>query len=209
MDMSEAPRNARAACGLIALLCVLVMLTTATHGAESSAPLKQYTFDLVTLNLSDKMRKGRASSGRIQIDIPSAMTDDELETVRNALDQLGATQPDDEGYRQFSLANGTRVRIGGFVEDPEVAGAGVSRLPAEFSVENEFSAEEAALVLRIATAANLFVSSPDDSTVVATTYDVTDRPFRKEHPRATFTPDAESLADWIRKNIATSEATRK
>ena len=186
----------------IAVLCALVMLAAAALGAQSTAPPKQYAFDLVTLQLGDKMRKGRASSGRIQIDIPGAMTDDDLESVRNILDELDATQPDSEGYREFSMSNGTRVRIGGFVEDPEVAGAGVPSLPAEFSVANEFSAEEAALVLRIASAANLFVSSPDDSTLVATTYDVTDRPFRKAHPRATFTPDAQSLAEWIRKNIA-------
>ncbi len=181
---------------------MLAVLTSAGYGAESSSAVKHYAFDLVTLQLSDKMRKGRSSSGRIQIDIPSALTDDDLESVRNILDQLGATPPDGEGYRHFAMSNGTRVRIGGFVADPEVAGAGVPSLPAEFSVANEFSTEEAALVLRIAAAANLFVSVPGDSTVVATTYEVTDRPFRKDHPRATFTPDAQSLAEWVRKNIA-------
>ena len=188
---------------LCAALCALVVLVSTTQAAETpAASARHYAFDLVTLNLSDKMRKGRSSSQRIQIDIPSAMTDDDLESVRSILDQLGATQPDGEGYRHFAMANGTRVRIGGFVENPEVAGAGVPSLPAEFSVANEFSSEEAALVLRIATAANLFVSSPDDSALVATTYEVTDRPFRKEHPRATFTPDAQSLAQWVRMNIA-------
>jgi hypothetical protein len=200
--MSDARLNDRSVCRVIVLFCLLAMLAPATFGAEITAPAKHYAFDLVTLNLSDKMRKGRSSSQRIQIDIPSAMTDDDLETVRTLLDQLGATQPDGEGYRHFAMANGTRVRIGGFVENPEVAGAGVPSLPAEFSVANEFSTEEAALVLRIATAANLFVSSPDDSTLVATTYEVTDRPFHKEHPRATFTPDAQSLAQWVRMNIA-------
>ena len=137
----------------------------------------------------------------MQIDVPSAMTDDELETVRRILDQLGASPPDGDGYRHFSMSNGTRGRIGGFIEDPEVAGAGVRSLPMELSVENEFSTTEAALVLRIAAAANLFVGKPDDPTVVATTYAVTDRPFRKEHPRATVTPDEKSLVEWIRQNI--------
>ena len=185
----------------VCVLAMLAVLTQAAYGAESSSTVTQYIFELVTLSLSDKMRRGPASRGRIQIDIPSAMTDDDLEATRSILDQLGATQPDGEGYRQFSMANGTRVRIGGFAEDPDVAGAGVRSLPVELSVRNELSADEAALILRIATAANLFVASLDDSTVVATTYEVTDRPFRKDHPRATFTPDAPSLAEWIQKNI--------
>jgi hypothetical protein len=184
-----------------ASLCVLALLASATYGAESPSTVKEYTFELITLQLGDKMRKGRASNARIQIDIPSAMTDDDLESVRNILDELGATQPDGEGYRQFSMSNGTRVRIGGFIENPDVAGAGVRSLPIEFSVNDAFSAVEAGLVLRIATAANLFVGIPDDPTRVATTYQVTDRPFRKEHPRASFTPDAEALAEWVRKNI--------
>ena len=50
----------------------------------------------------------------MQIDVPSAMTDDELESVKRILDQLGASPPDGEGYRQFSMSNGTRGRIGGF-----------------------------------------------------------------------------------------------
>jgi hypothetical protein len=141
----------------------------------------------------------------MQISVPSAMTDEEFETVQRMLDQLGASPPDSEGYRDFSLPNGTRVRIGGFIEDPEVAGAGVRSLPVELAVENELSTTEAALVLRIAVAANLFVGKPDDPTVVATTYAVTDRPFRREHPRATVTLDDRSLAEWIRQNIPTTE----
>lgn len=190
-------------------LCVLALLASATYGAESPSTGKEYTFELVTLNLGDKMRRGRTSSGRIQIDIPSAMTDDDLESVRKILDQRGATQPDGEGYRQFSMSNGTRVRIGGLIEDPDVAGAGVRSLPVEFSVRSEFSTVEAALVLQIATAANLFVGSLEDSTVVATTYQVTDRPFRKAHPRATFTPDAQSLAAWVLKSIPSRDVTER
>jgi hypothetical protein len=184
------------------LLCVLAMAASATHGAEHAA-VKKYTFDLVTLNLSASARSRRdpSSGGRMQISVPGAMTDDEVETVKRILDQLGASPPDGAGYRQFAMPNGTRGRIGGFIEDPEVAGAGVRSLPMELAVENELSTTEAALVLRIAVAANLFVAKPDDPTVVATTYEVTDRPFRREHPRATVTLDEKSLVEWIRQNI--------
>lgn len=189
-----------------AALCVLAVLASTAHGAQTVGTLKQYTFELVTLNLSDRMRKGPSAGARIQIDIPSAMTEDDLEALRNTLDQLGAVPPDSDGYRELSLSNGSRVRIGGFIEDPEVAGAGVRSLPVEFSVKDVFSSEEAALVLRIATAANLFVSSLDDTTLVATTYPVADRPFRKQYPRATFTPDAAALAAWVQKNIRSHDA---
>jgi hypothetical protein len=40
---------------------------------------------------------------------------------------------------------------------------------------------------------------------VATTYAVTDRPFRKEHPRATATLDDKSLVEWIRQNISAGD----
>ena len=185
---------------------MLATVASAAEGAEPAA-VKKYAFELVTLNLSARARSRRdpSSGGRMQIDVPSAMTDEELETVRTILDQLSASPPDDAGYRHFSMPNGTRGRIGGFVEDPEVAGGGVRSLPIELTVENEFSATEAALVLRIAVAANLFIGKPDDPTVVATTYQVTDRPFRREHPRATVTLDEKSLVEWIRQNIPTSD----
>ena len=178
------------------------MVASTADGAEPTA-VKKYAFELVTLNLSASARSRRdpTSGGRMQIDVPSAMTDDELETVKSILDQLRASPPDSEGYRHFSMSNGTRGRIGGFIEDPEVAGAGVRSLPMELAVANEFSTTEAALVLRIAVAANLFVGKPDDPTVVATTYQVTDRPFRREHPRATATLDEKSLVEWVRQNI--------
>jgi hypothetical protein len=182
------------------------MVASAADGAEPAA-VKKYAFELVTLNLSASARTRRdpTSGGRMQIDVPSAMTDEEVETVKSILDHLGASPPDGEGYRHFSMSNGTRGRIGGFIEDPEVAGAGVRSLPMELSVENEFSTTEAALVLRIAVAANLFVGKPDDPTVVATTYEVTDRPFRKEHPRATATFDEKALVEWIRQNIPAAD----
>jgi hypothetical protein len=182
------------------------MAASATHGAEPTA-VKKYAFELVTLNLSASARSRRdpTSGGRMQISVPGAMTDDEVEAVKRILDQLGASPPDGDGYRHFSMSNGTRGRIGGFIEDPEVAGAGVRSLPMELAVGNELSTTEAALVLRIAVAANLFVGKPDDPAVVATTYEVTDRPFRREHPRATATLDEQSLVEWIRQNISAGD----
>jgi hypothetical protein len=181
---------------------VLATVAGPADGAEPTA-VKKYAFDLITLNLSASARSRRdpTSGGRMQISVPSAMTDEEVETVKRILDQLGASPPDRDGYRQFAMSNGTRGRIGGFIEDPDVAGAGVPSLPMELAVENEFSTTEAALVLRIAAAANLFVGKPDDPTVVATTYELTDRPFRREHPRATVTSDEKSLVEWLRQNI--------
>ncbi len=181
---------------------MLAVVASPADGAEPTA-VKKYAFELVTLNLSASARSRRdpTSGGRMQISVPAAMTDDEVETVKRILDQLGASPPDGAGYRQFALSNGTRGRIGGFIEDPEVAGAGVRSLPIELAVENEFSTTEAALVLRIAVAANLFVGKPDDPTVVATTYAVTDRPFRREHPHATATLDDKSLVEWFLQNI--------
>lgn len=178
----------------------LALLSSALHAAEPAALFKQYSFELVTLNLAHRERK-RQAGATLQIDLPSAMTDEELESVRSLLDGLNASPPDSAGQRHFSLANGTRVRIGGFIEDPDVSGAGVQRLPVEFSVKDEFTTAEAALVLRLATTANLFVAHADDPTLVATTYQVTDRPFRREHPRAAVTADEQSLAEWVRQNI--------
>jgi hypothetical protein len=190
---------------LFASLCLLATVASAANGAEPAA-IRKYAFELVTLNLSASARGRRdpTSGGRMRIDVAGAMTDEELETVKRMLDQLGAAPPDAEGYRNFSLPNGARGRIG-FLEDPEVAGAGVRSLPMELAVAGELSATEAALVLKMAVEANLFVSKPDDPTVVATTYQVTDRPFRKEHPRATVTLDAASLAEWIRQHIPVAE----
>jgi hypothetical protein len=176
------------------------MLASATHGAEPPAAVKHYTFDLVTLNLSSTARKSQRGE-TLRIQVPSAMTDEEFESVKSMLDDLHASPPDNAGHRHFEMSNGTRVRIGGFIEDPEVSGAGVQRLPVEFSVKEEFSTAEAELVLRMATKANLFVAHAEDPTLVATTYPVTDRPFRKEHPRASVTADEQSLAEWVRQNI--------
>ena len=65
----------------------------------------------------------------MQFNIAAAMTDDELAFVNNLLDDFTATPPDDEGYRSFTMSNGTRVRLGGFMENKDVAGAAVRGCP--------------------------------------------------------------------------------
>lgn len=178
-------------------LCLLGMLASATHAAETPATVKVYAFELHTLNLGDKVRRGR-----VEFNIDNGMTEDELESVRHVLDQLGASRVDDHGYRDLAMSNGTRVRIGGFLVEGflEDSVEGVHRLPVEVSVTSEFSAVEASLVLRIAAAGNLFVGSSDPDRV-ATATRVTDRRFPKLHKHASVTPDETALAEWIRQNI--------
>lgn len=201
---------------LFTLLCVLGMLANAADGAEqpgseptspTTSAVKEYAFELQTLNSSDRVRRGRApfSGAPIEFNIASAMADEELEAVKDILDELGASQADDEGYRSFVMSNGTRVRIGGFVEDAEVAGVGVEILPVAFSVKGEFSTTEASLVLRIATAGNLLVGGAADANWVATTAAIADKRFRKRHKNASVTPDEKALAEWVRQNISSRE----
>jgi hypothetical protein len=180
--------------GALLLLCVLA---SETHGAETSAPARAYAFELHTLNLGDKVRRGQ-----IEFNIDNGMTEDELESVRHVLDQLGASRVDDNGYRELSLSNGTRLRIGGFLVEGflEDSVEGVHSLPVECSVKSEFSTVEAALILRIATAGNLSIDSSDPDRV-ATTARVTDRRFLKLHKQVSITPDETALAEWIRQNI--------
>ena len=196
------------AVGSLMSLCVLCMLTHASHGADIPPTLKQYAFELETLNSDDKVRKGRTSfgGGAVQFKIAATMTDDELGFVNNLLDDFAATPPDDEGYRNFTMSNGTRVRVGGFMENADVAGAAVQRLPVEFSVMEEFSAAEAAVVLKIAAEGNLFVTSATDPTLAATQAQITDKRFRKAHKNYSVTPDENALADWVRKNISSPAA---
>lgn len=186
-----------------ASLCSLGLLAGAIYGAEPSAALKSYTFELQTFNAADKLRRGRApfSGAPIEFSIDSAMTDEELDSVKGMLDGLSASPPDHEGYRSFAMSNGTQVRIGGFVQDPEVAGGGVQSLPVTFAVKDEFSTEEAALVLQMMAAGNLFVVSPADPNLAATPAPVAERRFRRAHKQAAVTPDANALAEWIRQNI--------
>jgi hypothetical protein len=188
---------------------VLALLTSTTRSAETPPPVQHYAFELETLNSADKVRKGRTSfaGGTVQFNIAAAMTDDELAFVNNVLDDLAATAPDDEGYRSFTMPNGTRVRIGGFVENKDVAGAAVQRLPIEFSVKDQFSTAEAAVVLQIAAEGNLFVTSASDPTLAATATQVTDKRFLKSHKKYSVTPDENALAEWVRMNIAPLDAS--
>ena len=198
----------KAAASLVAL-CVLCMLASASYGADTPPALKHYAFELQTLNSGDKVRKGRTSfaGGTVQFNIDATMSDDELAFVNNLLDDFAATPPDDEGYRNFTMSNGTRVRLGGFRENEEVAGAAVQRLPVEFSVAGEFSPAEAAVVLQIAAEGNLFVTSGNDPTLAATKAQVVDKRFLKNHKNYSITPDENALAEWIRKNIPPSAAS--
>jgi hypothetical protein len=188
-------------------LCVLALLTSTTPGAEAPAPIKHYVFELETLDLGDKVRRGRTSfPGAVEFKIASAMSEDDLDAVNDILDDLGASRPDAEGYRDFSMSNGTRARVGGFGENPEVAGAGVQSLPVEFSVKDEFSTAEAAVVLQLAAEGNLFVTSSSDPTLAATKTQVIDKRFLRRHKNYSVTPDDTALAEWVRKNIPPHDA---
>lgn len=183
---------------LLGVLFLLGMLAGATYGAEAPATVKAYAFELRTLNLSDRVRRGQ-----IEFNLDNGMTEDELESVRRVLDELGASRVNDDGNRDLALANGTRVRIGGFLVEGflEDSVEGVHALPVELSVTGEFSTVEAALVLQIAAAGNLFVTGSDPDRV-ATTARVTARRFLKLHKQVSITPDATALAEWVRQNIA-------
>lgn len=198
----------KAAASLVAL-CVLCMLASASYGADTPPALQHYAFELATLNSGDKVRKGRTSfaGGTVQFNIAATMSDDEIAFVNNLLDDFAATPPDDEGYRNFTMSNGTRVRVGGFRENEDVNGAAVQKLPVEFSVAGEFSAAEAAIVLQIAAEGNLFVTSGNDPTLAATKAQVVDKRFLKNHKNYSVTPDENALAEWIRKNIPPSAAS--
>src|ERR1043165_4640995 len=126
----------KAAASFVALFVavgVLCMLASASYSADTPPALKHYAFELETLNSGDKVRKGRTSfGGTVQFSIAATMSDDELAFVNNLLDDFAATPPDEEGYRNFTMPNGTHVRVGGFSENEEVNGAAIQRLPVEF-----------------------------------------------------------------------------
>ena len=196
------------AAGFFISLCVLGMLAHAAYGADTAPAVKQYAFELETLNAADKVRKGRTSfGGAVQFNIAATMSDDELAFVHNLLDDFAATPPDEDGYRSFTMSNGTRVRVGGFRENEEVNGAAVQSLPVEFSVPGEFSPAEAAVVLQIAAEGNLFVTSSSDPTLAATKAQVIDKRFLKNHKKYSVTPDENALAEWVRKNIPPQESS--
>lgn len=183
--------------GFITLLCVLGIPANAASAAETST-LKQYDFELRTLNLGETSRKGQ-----LQFNIDNGMIEEELDSVRRALDELGASEVDKEGNRYLSMSNGTRVKIGGFLVEGylEDSVEGVHALPVELTVKGEFAAPEAALVLRIAAAGNLFIGSSADPDRVATTARISDRRFYKRHKQASITPDENAVAEWVRQNI--------
>jgi hypothetical protein len=184
--------------GFFSLLGVLGLLASALTAAQTPATVKEYSFGLHTLNLGDTVRRGA-----VQFNINNGMTEEELDAVNHILDEQGASPVDSEGHRSLSMSNGTRVRIGGFLVEGflEDSVEGVHSLPVELTVKGEFSTPEAALVLRIATAGNLFVGSSADADQVATTARVADRRFAKRHKQASITPDEKALVEWVRKNI--------
>src|SRR5262245_14905079 len=198
----------KVAASLVAL-GVLCMLADRSYAADSPPTVKHYAFELETLNAGDKVRKGHTSfdGNAVQFNIAATMTDDELAFVNNLLDDFTATPPDGEGYRNFTMSNGTRVRVGGFRENEDVNGAAVQSLPVEFSVQGEFSPAEAAVVLQIAAEGNLFVTTRSDPTLAATKAQVADKRFLKSHKNYSVTPDENALAEWVRKNIPPQEAS--
>jgi hypothetical protein len=83
--------NRMQAATFLSALGVLGMLTSATNGAEPvtestpsvTATVKEYALELRTLNLGDKVRRRQ-----VEFDIADAMTEDELQSVKDILDQL-------------------------------------------------------------------------------------------------------------------------
>jgi hypothetical protein len=183
--------------GLLGVLCTVALMTVA---AEAPASVKQYAFELQTLNLGDQLRKG----GGVQLNVNDGMSEDDLDAVNKVLDDLGASSVDADGNRMLALSNGTQVKIGGFLVEGFVEDSveGVHSLPMEFSVQQTFSPAEAALVLKMAKAGNLFVASPTDPEKVATTGKVAERRFYRLHRQASITADESTLAEWIRQNVA-------
>jgi hypothetical protein len=181
------------------LLCAFGLLTTA-YAADVPATLKQYAFELQTLNLGEQVRKATG----VKFNVADGMSEDELDAVNRLLDDLSASPVDGDGYRTLALSNGTQVKIGGFLVEGFVEDSveGVQRLPMEFSVKGELTTAEAALVLQIAKAGNLFVASPTDPEKVATTAKVDERRFYKLHRQASITADENALAEWLRQNVA-------
>lgn len=186
--------------GFFVLLCAFGLFASAAAEPEAPAAVKHYTFELQTLNLGDQLRKG----GGVKLNVNDGMTEDELDAVNKLLDDLSASFVDGDGNRMLALPNGTQVKIGGFLVEGFIEDSveGVHSLPMDFSVKEDFSTAEAALVLQIAKAGNLFVASPTDPEKVATTAKVDERRFYKLHRQASITADETALAEWIRQNVA-------
>src|SRR5262249_30356693 len=145
-----------------------------TSVAQTPEPEMHYSFGLHTLNLTETVRRAK-----VQFNLNDGMTEDELDAVNHALDEHGATPVDSEGYRALSVPNGTRVRIGGFLVEGflEDSVEGVHDLPVELAVNGQLSMPEAALILQLAKAGNLFVGSSAEAEQVATAVQVKDKRF--------------------------------
>src|SRR5215217_5707848 len=85
-------------------LCALAFLASAAHSAETPSPVKQYAFELQTLNLGAQVRK----TGGVKVNVNDGMSEDELDAVNHALDELSASPVDADGYRTLALPNGTQ-----------------------------------------------------------------------------------------------------
>jgi hypothetical protein len=189
------------------VLCTLSLLASVSSAAEAPASARHYAFELQTLNMGQQVRRGG-----VKFNVNDGMTEDELDAVNKALDDAGASPVDPEGFRELSLSNGTRVKIGGFLVEGFIEDSveGVHSLPVELSAKDEFSMTEAALVLQLAKAGNLFVvASPDDPNVVATTGQVVDKRFYKLHNKASTTANEAALTEWVRKNIPPQAAAER
>lgn len=184
----------------LTVLFAFGMLAATANAVEAPAAVKQYAFELQTLNLGEQVRKG----GGVNLNVNDGMSEDDLDAVNKVLDDLGASFVDADGNRMLTLSNGTQVKIGGFLVEGFIEDSveGVHSLPMEFPVKEAFSAVEAGLVLKMAKAGNLFVASPTDPEKVATTAKVDERRFYKLHRQATITADENALAEWIRQNVA-------
>jgi hypothetical protein len=201
--------NARAAAGAstamirLIVLCALTVLASATFGAEAPTSARRYSFELQTLNMGQQVRRAD-----VKFNINDGMTEDELDAVNKALDDAGASPVDPEGYRELSLSNGSHVKIGGFLVEGfiEESVEGVHSLPVELSTKDELSTTEAALILQLAKAGNLYVGRTGDADAVATTGQVVDKRFYKLHKQAAITADEAALAEWIRRNVPPQHA---
>lgn len=194
---------------LFSLSFVLYVLTSAAWCAEMpmkkskssvTSTVKEYTFGLHTLNLGDEVRKGQNpfTGELMEFHIDAGMSKKELTSVKNILDEMRASRPDDDGYRHLSLPNRTQVGVGRLFAD---SSAGIQSLKVEFLVRGEFSTTEALLVMQLASAGNLFISSSVDPDLVATTRPVGDQRFHFRHKNSSVVSDADALACWINKNI--------
>jgi hypothetical protein len=188
--------------GFLSSLWAFGLLAYAANAADAPANARHYSFELQTLNLGDQVRRGV-----VKFNINDGMTEDELDAVNKVLDDAGASPVDPEGYRALSLSNDTRVKIGGFLVEGFIEDSveGVHSLPVDLATKEEFSKTEAALILQLAKAGNLFVASGDPN-LVATTGQVVAKRFYKLHDKASITADEAALTEWIRKNVPPQDA---